>query len=360
MGAILMSHYMPPPFRVNYKSEYASTLQKSNSFDQQNIDTPEHFEAIYEEMSSKIDTLFRGQREAKWRLYSTLQRQWMERQLFESEENLQELLRKMVDNGKVTFSDKISELLEVHHIDTQNDIAVLGFLQHHGCPTPLLDWSYSFRASLYFGIDGLTPNPGTREIEEYFSVYHIEEEHFLESNMQAVIIEGLKVIGEEFKNKEIERIAKDKANESAMKKHFAERDFFDSKKIAGSGLIAYMTRIENLMGFPVSYFSDKDAEAQIKFSLNNSLNIQNQQGVFTWNPDPSKPLELIGDELYKEANPGKDGKEYYFCSCFNIHKSLEPYIRKRLDANGITKEYIYPTTDIDAWGVFEKSLKAKP
>jgi hypothetical protein len=357
MGAILMSHYMPPPFRENYKSEYASTLQKSNSFDQQNIDTSEQFDAVYEEMNSKTNTLFRGQREAKWRLYSTLQRQWMNRRLFESEESFLELLEKIVETGKADLGEKIYELLDEHNRDSQNDIAVLGFLQHHGCPTPLMDWTYSFRAALYFGTDGLTANPGTREIEEYFSVYHIEEEHFLESNMQAIIMEGLKVIGEDFKNKEIERIARNKAEAEAMKRHFANRDYFDISKIAGSGLIAYMTKIENLIGFPVSYFSDKNADAQIKFSLNNSQNIKNQQGVFTWNPDPSKPLELIGDELYKEANPDKDGSEYYFCSCYNIHKSLEPHIRKKLDADGITKDYIYPMTDINAWDVFERSLK---
>ena len=199
-------------------------------------------------------------------------------------------------------------------------------------------------------------NPGTREIDEYFSIYHIEEEHFTESNMRTIIIEGLKVIGEDFKNGDIEKIARSKAEEEAMKKHFAERDYFDLSKIAGSGLISFMTRVENLMGLPVSYFSDKDADAQILFSLNNSHNIQNQKGVFTWNPDPSKPLELIGDELYKEANPEADSREYFFCRCFNIRKSLEPYIRQRLDADGISKEYIYPTEDINAWNIFEKSL----
>ena len=141
-----------------------------------------------------------------------------------------------------------------------------------------------------------------------------------------------------------------------MREHFAGRKMFDNEKITGSGLITHMTKIENLLGFPISYFSDKDIESQILFSLNNSKNIQNQEGVFTWNADPSKPLELVGEELYKETYPDKDGKDYFFCSCYNIRKSLEPYIRQKLDADGITKEYIYPTIDINAWEVFEKSL----
>lgn len=354
MSAILGSHLSPPFYHSEHISEYKSTLQKNNSFVQENIDTEEQFDRVYEEFKDKKNTLFRGQREAKWRLYCSLHQKWLKNRLFESENSYSDLLKKIVENGRATYSKQIEKLLNSHNIDTLNDVAVLGFLQHHSCPTPLLDWSYSFKVALYFGIDGLTFNPGTREIDEYFSIYYIDEEDLM--SMRSIIINGLKEIGEEFKNDEIKQLAKNKEEEEAMKKHFADRDYFDLSKINGSGLVTHMTRIEALMGFPVSYFSDKDSDAQIMFSLNNSHNIKNQQGVFTWNAHPSKPLEMIGDELYKQANPGENGNEYSFCSCFNIHKSLEPYVRKRLNADGITKDFIYPETDINTLEIFETSL----
>nr|MBK9653066.1 hypothetical protein [Bacteroidota bacterium] len=48
MMAILDSHMMSPFFHAEHISEYASTLHKSNSFDQENIDTVEQFDKIFD------------------------------------------------------------------------------------------------------------------------------------------------------------------------------------------------------------------------------------------------------------------------------------------------------------------------
>src|SRR5690606_17064846 len=69
MLALLGSHLSPPFYHSENISEYKSTLQKNNSFVQENIDTEEQFDRVYEEFNKKKNTLFRGQREAKWRLY---------------------------------------------------------------------------------------------------------------------------------------------------------------------------------------------------------------------------------------------------------------------------------------------------
>jgi hypothetical protein len=62
---------------------------------------------------------------------------------------------------------------------------------------------------------------------------------------------------------------------------------------------------------------------------------------------------LVGDEQFREENKEEDN-DYSFCSCYNIHKKLEHHIRKRLLYDGITKEFIYPTSDIDTWDIYEK------
>jgi hypothetical protein len=65
MLAILAPQLQPPVYSPNHISEYETTLQKSNSFDQENIDTVGQFDRIYKEYKDKTDFLFRGQREAK-------------------------------------------------------------------------------------------------------------------------------------------------------------------------------------------------------------------------------------------------------------------------------------------------------
>ncbi len=356
MLAILGSHMMPPFFHAEYISEYGSTLQKANSFDQENIDTEEQFDKIYDEYKVKDDTLFRGQREAKWRLYSKLQRQWILEKLFDKEESYQKLIEKLVEIGKADYSSQIQEILSVHHIDTINPISVLGYLQHHGCPTPLLDWTYKFQNALYFALDGLTPNTKALEIEDYCSVYFIEEKHFERGNLRSIIKAGLNANDQPELIKLIAQIANgDEEKRIAMEKKFGGRKLFDHNRISGSGLILHMTKIAHLINFPIAYFSDKEIASGIFLSLNNSKNILNQVGVFTWNSDPSKPIEIVGDEQYREGKNEEEAINYRFCTCFNIHKKLLSHATRRLKADGITKEYIYPTPELSTLEVFEKS-----
>src|SRR6266536_820366 len=115
MLTILASQLTPPFYSPNRISEYETTLQKSNSFDQENIDTVEQFDKIYKEFKDKTDSLFRGQREAKWRLYSKLQRHWIIDKLNGKFENYQTLLEKLVEFGRKQYNEKYIELLGEKH-----------------------------------------------------------------------------------------------------------------------------------------------------------------------------------------------------------------------------------------------------
>ena len=356
MLTILASQLQPPFYSPNHISEYESTLQKSNSFDQENIDTVEQFDKIYEDYKTKTDFLFRGQREAKWRLYSKLQRHWILDKLSEKVGDYQALLEKMVADGRDNYNAKYLESLGEQHDDADNDIAVLSFLQHHGCPTPLLDWTYRFQNALYFGLDGLESKERKREIDDYFSVYFIEEKSFEHGGMRNLIYESIEKMQEPLLLKEIAKIAKDDAHRKEMEEHFKGRKVIDIKRIKGSGLIAHMTMIKHMVNFPATYFGDGKPD-DIIFSLNNSINIQNQAGVFTWNADPTKPFEMVVSEQNKLANNSTEDKEYVLCECFNINKKLAGHIQKRLEADGITRELIYPIPDLSTWDVYEKAIK---
>lgn len=356
MNLQLNIHSRPPFFSEESVSEYKSLVQKSFCFDQYTIDTKEEFDKIYEKYKMSEGVLFRGQREASWRLYNRLQRQWIIDKLYEKGYSYQELLSKFVIDGKANFEEMILGILDVHHIDVINNISVLGFLQHHGCPTPLLDWTYKFQTALYFGLDKLEENAGPREIDNYFSVYFINQKDMEGGGMRQVMDDSLDVLDEEHSAEMIAKYAKDEAQRIEMTEHFKGRKIFDKDRIPGSGMIEYVTRVEHMVEFPLSFFSDKDANTGFIFSLNNSKNILNQSGVFVWNASPSKPLEVVGAELYFADKENANPDEYRFCECFNINKELAPYIMQRLTEDGITKDFIYPTHDIDTWGVYEKNI----
>lgn len=357
MMAILASHLSPPVFHEEYISEYQSTLQKGLSFEQENIDTSDQFDTLYESFKDRKDILFRGQREAKWRLYSKAQRLWITDKWQAAGVPYQVFLEKMVELGKASYLTQIQETLQQFHIDTANDIAVLGFLQHHGCPTPLMDWTFSFRNALFFAIDGYDFSEKGHEINRYVSLYYLETKYFEEGSMRSIITGSLDTVGKELLDKMIVYLAgDDKEKLKAMQEKFSDRSFFDRARIPGAGLVEHMTAMSRMVNMPMIYFSDEDKESGIIFSLKNSKNIIKQQGAFLWNSSPSKPFEMVAEEQYAKGKDDSEPEDFRFCKCFNIHKQLVPYIEDRLRADGILGETIYPTaaSEIDTWPLYQQ------
>lgn len=350
------SQMMPPMESIEFITEYDTILQKRLFFDQINIDSQEQFDEIFEKLKNKDNILFRGVREAKWRLYSKLQREWVKKRLYDTEISYQKFIELLVNNARKEQKGVLSKFLYLNRIDPYNDIAVLSFLQHYGCPTPLLDWTYSFLNSLYFALDKIEYEEKKSGIDDYFSIYYIEETYFKSSSIRNIITEGLK--GEKFKSLVLNNIRKQGAQEDEIEKIVSEKGLHQvAKMLHSKGLITFMTKIEHLIKFPISYFSDFDKENDLLFSLNNNPNIVNQHGTFTWNADSSKPLEQMGNEQVKEEHGNADG--YKFCSCYNINKKLIDHARKRIKKEGIVKNFIYPDPTKIARNSFGNALKLK-
>lgn len=334
----------PPPYSGKDQTTYSNLFNKSHFIELEQIDTEEDFDRIWNDHLDRTDHFYRGQREAIWQLYTTGQRKWIEDRLHESEESYGAFIKRMVANARTMHDGILVKYLESIGMDPQLDIAVLSFLQHHGGPTPLQDWTFSFGNAVFFAMDGLRKE-GNAEADQYCSVYHIEDSGFANADLQQLFREAIESGLPDILDQS-EGWARENGIDDELIKHVRSEGVLAAliiKQLAPN-MVRDMASIAKLMEMsdvaPLNFFADRDDFPWLSFSMNNSLNIQNQKGVFLWNHHEAKPTEQVGREMHLMDNGSDIG--YRFCRCFNINKGLEDYVRTKLEEAGITKEYIYP------------------
>lgn len=344
-----------PSIDKSFLSEYKAFIQKEIFFNQTNIDTVEDFEKIFAELHQKPETLFRGVDEAKYRLYSSLQRLWIERKFYNQEINHLDFIKKMIDNSKKEQGHILQKYFSNVKFDPENDLSILSFLQHYGCPTPLIDWTYSFANALYFGAYKLQKTLPKREIDSYFSVYYIEEKYLRAGDE---IIEAAKEGMQRLKPK-VEKILRERMQKANVAEAIIDASITDdvvenvTLLTHGRPLMATLTKVDNIISSPLLYFSEIKNDGIISFHLNNNLNIVNQQGVFIWNSSANFPIEHIARNQYDE----NEQEGYSFSNCLNINKSLRPYILKRLKKLGIDKNFLFPDPEKIAMSTLKNTLR---
>ena len=93
-----------------------------------------------------------------------------------------------------------------------------------------------------------------------------------------------------------------------------------------------------------------DDEDNIRFNINNTPNIVNQQGGFILLMSPIKPFEeiiiekivqLCSTNGYLKIEEEKEKLKSDFIS-YDIHKKLKVYCIDKLSKKGVTEEFIFP------------------
>ncbi|SHG79852.1 FRG domain-containing protein [Fibrobacter sp. UWCM] len=276
---------------VDYKSlEEKGEIFKSSGY--LRIDTVASF-CDWFDAFPKEDVLFRGVKEAKYKIYTSAQRLYITHDLALSGRTVEDVIAetleqaKQVDNG---ILKKYFSLLDV--ID--HDMLYLSFLQHYSGISPLIDFTTSIEKALFFMQEGVTfSDVGEDGIDNYCSLYY---------KLQSPVTRKLRDLSE--------TDAREIFSFSEMHQN-ARSVVFQSEQI--------------------------DISSQKKCSFAN-LNLVAQDGRFLFYSDGINPLEEN-------------------ISCVDIHKSLAPYIKKRLEEKGITKESIYPQEETIAKMALQRALE---
>lgn len=107
------------------------------------------------ENKEDIEWVFRGHRDARWKLETTLHRAF---QKLDPNDDLSPRKRLMIEGGLIRrFARQSYSYLE-HVPSAGNLMEWLSLMRHYGAPCRLLDWTYSFWAAVFFAVEGADSN----------------------------------------------------------------------------------------------------------------------------------------------------------------------------------------------------------
>lgn len=275
--------------------EYESVEDKELVFaDYRKVNTPEEFEKLCDEfekkeLKTKVRYVFRGVSDARYMLFTSAQRFYIERDLNRTGLQYDDLICGLIkemrnkDNLFRCYMDRLGVVM--------NDWLVLSYLQHHESISPLIDFSKKFTTALYFAYYGTQlRQEDNSELSNYVSLYSYKG------------VDAAKIAP---------NIVSLAEKEAVRFRAYKGTDFWNS--------FTYDKMLEEhktLLMIPTYNSSsrimnkDKNKKLISLFTIAN-INSTAQDGEFICNMDGSKPL----DELFKD-----EAKKYL--SCVDIHKGL--------------------------------------
>lgn len=313
------------------------------------IETIEELEILFnvsEVLSRELTIVFRGVKEAKYKLYTTAQRDWItnewQKQGVSFINFIEQLLSELKENTLlIDYLQSMGIIV--------NDLLLLSFLQHYGSPTPLLDFTHEREIALFFAIDAekqdeqensTTNRQEATELDDYCSLYIFPVNNSVK-RFDLFTKPALDLIELAF-----EDFPKLKEGKGGFMNQVSAFASWIKRENTAYGLCepTNLTFIPNpLQGQQITN-RNKD---RLCWS---NLNLLAQKGCFFLNPISDIALEDLC--MNRLVQPFK-------LMCFDIHKSLRDFIRTYLIDHKTSKERLFPDFKSIAQGAYE-AFKRNP
>lgn len=284
----------------------------------------DEFDSFYNIVKNDDNFVFRGVSEAKYKLYTSGQRSWINGNKSLSYEDY-------INDQLSYLRTKPCAFLNIPYFYYNNikgdcsDIYLLSLLQHYGSPSPLLDFSINFEIALCFATNSSTVNYNKEltEIENYFSIYILDKRCLslipYDKFVKTSIIRGFKTLLD--LNCNISKI-----DISCL---LSSRNFYpwkDKNRQTCGMYSGGQILIPSSSVTPPIQMLQVGASQPATTSWANK-NIDQQKGCFLLHPDSNNPV-VSGD-----------GIGTYKIYCVNIYKELIPHIRQNY---GLQNIILYP------------------
>jgi hypothetical protein len=317
---------------------YESLDDKRHSFNRDNcskdidfykIDQAYQFNDWYNEMTTpmnngtrgKYSTFYRGINEARFKLYNSAQRFWIQNNLMQMESLTQpipylQMIQNMVNKAKeVKLLQQVFEYYDIAH--EQMDFPILSILQHYRAPTPLIDWTYDINIALYFAVLDVKRCEKSDVIDDYISIYRLDKNihnSFLKDNL-----------------------------------NYISANIFPGVSGLGNILLANNSAIY-ISDFEIADIQDKISRQIKPLTTYYNLNILAQKGIFVFNPHQDLPFE---DFPKFHSGGAVDNKIY----CYNISKDLAELIKLKISGEGVNKELLFPDLERYSRNILDDYLR---
>lgn len=302
-------------------SEYNNLKEKSQYYNCTTIDNIQDFDNIFQDIvQHQSEYVFRSVNEARFKLYSSAQRQWIWNDLFKNYHSYEDYI-----NSRIVLVQNYQDIISFFSNNkiSLNDFAILALLQHYGQPSPLVDFTYNPHLSLFFAFDRVRPGATGNEIDNYVSLYRLRYTHPCFCSIQDVNVHGADTLSDALRNLDIPLSPIDTSKVLFDIQNLTYHEYADIGIMLVHGDKMGITNIQiPALGFTCTY------------NITNP-NLRNQEGLFMLNTTEDIPLEDMIRKKHRYVGPLID--------CYDINKELEPYIRTTyLDPIGINHSLIYP------------------